>query len=102
MKSKLKYSTKKKKQASDEELFARIAAFNEEERKGPTTRTNIVMEEPLVAAAQKITGIRTKAGVVHYALREVVRRSKMKELLELQGKVAWEGDLDAMRKTRTF
>ena len=47
-------------------------------------------------------GIKTKAGVVHFALREVVRRAKMKELLELQGKVDWEGDLNAMRETRTF
>ena len=81
---------------------AAIAAAAAVKGKGETMRTNIVMEEPLVYAAQKITGIKTKAGVVHYALREVVRRSKMKELLELQGKVNWEGDLDAMRETRTF
>lgn len=67
-----------------------------------TTRTNIVMETPLVSAAQEITGIRTKAGVVHYALKEVVRRSKMKELLSLHGKVAWHGDLNESRKTREF
>lgn len=78
------------------------AAMASAKGKASTTRTNIVMEEPLVCAAQKITGIKTKAGVVHYALREVVRRARMKELLELQGKVDWEGDLNAMRETRTF
>jgi Arc/MetJ family transcription regulator len=52
-----------------------------------TVRTNIIMEEPLVYAAQKATGIKTKTGVVHYALREVVRRQRMKELLKLRGKV---------------
>ena len=67
-----------------------------------TTRTNIVMEAPLVSAAQEITGIKTKAGVVHYALKEVVRRSKMKELLSLHGKVTWSGDLNETRKTREF
>ncbi|WP_345734607.1 type II toxin-antitoxin system VapB family antitoxin [Prosthecobacter algae] len=67
-----------------------------------TTRTNIVMETPLVSAAQEITGIKTKAGVVHYALKEVVRRSKMKELLSLHGKVTWSGDLNETRKTREF
>lgn len=67
---------------------------------GEHVRTNIIMEEPLVAEAQAITGIRTKSGVVHYALREVVRRARQKELLKLQGKIVWEGDLDALRRTR--
>lgn len=103
MKKKAGYRVKTRKLVEyDPELAARLAAAAGEGEKGETVRTNIVMEEPLVSAAQKITGIKTKAGVVHYALREVVRRSKMKELLELQGKVNWEGDLDAMRETRTF
>jgi Arc/MetJ family transcription regulator len=58
------------------------------------------MEEPLVMEAQAITGIKTKTGVVHYALREVVRRAKQKEILKFRGKVAWDGDLDQMRKSR--
>jgi Arc/MetJ family transcription regulator len=58
------------------------------------------MEEPLVMEAQAITGIKTKTGVVHYALREVVRRAKQKEILKFRGKVAWDGDLDQMRKPR--
>ena len=63
-------------------------------------RTNIVLEETLVMEAQAITGIKTKTGVVHHALREVVRRAKQKEMLALRGKVAWEGDLDEMRRSR--
>src|SRR3954467_13401083 len=62
-------------------------------------RTNIVMEEPLVMEAQAVTGIKTKTGVVHYALREVVRRARQKEMLALRGKVHWEGDLNEMRKS---
>ena len=65
-----------------------------------TVRTNIVMEEPLVEEAKAITGIKTKAGVVHYALRELVRRAKRRELLKLRGKVLWEGDLDKLRRSR--
>ena len=63
---------------------------------GPATvRTNIVMEEPLVEKAKAITGIKTKAGVVDYALREVVRRAKQKGLLKLRGKVKfWPGYVD--------
>ena len=55
-------------------------------------RTNIIMEEPLVMEAQAITGIKTKTGVVHHALRELVRRQKMKEVLTMRGKVEfWDG-----------
>jgi Arc/MetJ family transcription regulator len=62
---------------------------------GSGVRTNIVMEEPLIAEAQTITGIKTKTGVVHYALREVVRREKMKEALAMRGKVKfWDGYVD--------
>lgn len=79
------------------------SALNEvEKEEKETMRTNIVMETPLVYAAQKITGIKTKAGVVHHALKELVRRERMKKLLELHGKVAWDGDLDEMRRTREF
>ena len=62
------------------------------EEEPETMRTNIVMETPLVNEAQAITGIKTKTGVIHYALNEIVRRKKMKEILEFQGKVDfWDG-----------
>ncbi len=65
-------------------------------------RTNIIMEEPLVYAAQKATGIKTKTGVVHYALREVVRRQQMKELLKLRGKVKfWDGYVEEHVRPRS-
>lgn len=68
---------------------------------GPVTvRTNIVMEEPLVEEAKKITGIKTKAGVVHHALRELVSRAKRRGMLKFYGKVKWEGSLDELRRSR--
>jgi Arc/MetJ family transcription regulator len=60
------------------------------------------MEEPLIEEAKAITGIKTKTGVVHYALREIVRRAKRMEMLKLQGKVEWQGDLNETRKSRKF
>ena len=60
------------------------------------------MEEPLVEEAKAITGIKTKAGVVHHALRELVRRAKRMEMLKLQGKIHWQGDLNKMRESRRF
>lgn len=76
------YRTKvktKKKQASE-------TATNQT-KEIETMRTNILMETPLVMEAQAITGIKTKTGVIHHALRELVRKSKMKDILAFQGKV---------------
>lgn len=57
-----------------------------------TMRTNIIMETPLIEEAQAITGIKTKTGVIHFALKELVRKKKMKEILKFQGKVDfWPG-----------
>lgn len=75
----------------------------DEKTTGPATvRTNIVMEEPLIEEAKAVTGIKTKTGVIHYALKEVVRRARRMEMLKLQGKVDWRGDLDETRKSRKF
>lgn len=63
-------------------------------------RTNIVIDDVLLAKAANYTGLRTKKEVVHYALEEIVRREERKKILDLQGKVHWEGNLDEMRGRR--
>lgn len=63
-------------------------------------RTNIVLDEQLVDACQKITGIKTRRVLVDYALRELLRKEKQARLLELKGKVKWKGDLASMRESR--
>ena len=101
MKSGKSRITKMKRQVRADALRAEREAKAESGAANPIeVRTNIVMEEPLVMEAQAITGIKTKTGVVHYALREIVRRARQKEMLALRGKVAWDGDLDDMRKSR--
>jgi len=65
-------------------------------------RTNIVLDDELVARAKEMTGITTTKGVVHHALAELVRHKRQRELLELRGQIEWEGDLDEMRQTRRF
>ena len=61
-------------------------------------RTNIVIDESLVNAALKATEIKTRRELVDYALRELLRRESQKKILELKGKVTWQGDIKAMRK----
>jgi Arc/MetJ family transcription regulator len=65
-------------------------------------RTNIVLDENLVDACRKATGIKTQRALIDHALRELLRRENQKKILELRGTVKWEGDLAEMRKMRTF
>ncbi len=63
-------------------------------------RTNIDLDDDLIKQGLKVTKLKTKKELVHYALKELIRRKKRKGLLELEGKVIWEGSLDRMRKSR--
>ena len=61
-------------------------------------RTNIEIDDKLMAAAMKAMGTKTKRETVEKALEAQVRYSRQKGILELKGKVQWEGDLDAWRR----
>ncbi|MEA3334892.1 MAG: type II toxin-antitoxin system VapB family antitoxin [Chloroflexota bacterium] len=63
-------------------------------------RTNVVLDDELVAEAMRLTGIKTKRQVIDEALRTLVRIKRQRELLTLEGAVHWEGDLDEMRTSR--
>ncbi len=63
-------------------------------------RTNIELDEKLVKEGMKLFQIKTKKELVDFALREVIRREKAKGILELEGKIRWEGKLHEMRKGR--
>jgi Arc/MetJ family transcription regulator len=61
-------------------------------------RTNIVLDDELVAEAMRRTGIKTKRAVVEEALRALIGLKRQEEILALRGKLHWEGDLDEMRR----
>ncbi len=63
-------------------------------------RTNVVLDDELVAEAMRLTGIKTKREVIDNALRTLVRLERQKDILTLEGTVHWEGDLDEMRTSR--
>lgn len=63
-------------------------------------RTNIVIDEKLVQAGKKVSGLRTTKDLVDLALRELVRRGKQKRILNLRGKIKWQGNLNKMRLVR--
>jgi Arc/MetJ family transcription regulator len=59
-------------------------------------RTNIVIDDHLMADAMAASGVRTKRAVVEEALRLFVQIKRQAEILKLRG-IGWEGDLEAMR-----
>jgi Arc/MetJ family transcription regulator len=63
-------------------------------------RTNIVLDEKLVERAQQLTGIKTKRGVVHEALRTLVMMREQAGVRNLRGQLNWDGDLDEQRHMR--
>lgn len=50
-------------------------------------RTNIVLDDDLVAEAARLSGIRTKKALVHEALRVFIATKKRKSLLDLAGRI---------------
>ena len=65
-------------------------------------RTNIVIDEELVEAGLKATGLKTRKALVDFALRDLLRRENQGKILGLKGKIHWEGDLSSMRRRREF
>jgi Arc/MetJ family transcription regulator len=65
-------------------------------------RTNVVLEEDLIEAGLELTGLRSRRALIDYALRQLLRRESQKKILELKGKVHWEGNLSSMRQEREF
>jgi len=57
-------------------------------------RTNIVLDDELVAEAMKLTGAKTKREVVDRALRELVKRYRQRKILDLVGEDLLDPDYD--------
>jgi len=61
-------------------------------------RTNIVLDDKLVDDCMKATGIKTQKALIDHALQELLRRENQTKILELKGKIHWEGNLDEWRQ----
>ena len=60
-------------------------------------RTNIEIDDELMQAALKASGVRTKREVVAQALEAFVILKEQEKLREFRGKLVWDDDLDRMR-----
>jgi Arc/MetJ family transcription regulator len=60
-------------------------------------RTNLVLDEDVLAEATRLGGQKTYSATVNVALRDFVRRVRAQRILLLRGSGAWEGSLSQMR-----
>ena len=63
-------------------------------------RTNIDIDDTLMAEAMKATGLTTKKETVEEGLRKLVQQARQRRALKEMKGMGWEGDLDAMREGR--
>jgi Arc/MetJ family transcription regulator len=61
-------------------------------------RTNVEIDEELLASVMKSNGLKTKRATIDHALRLARQMAAQRELLGLMGKVKWVGNLDEMRR----
>ena len=64
------------------------------------SRTVIDVEDDMLAKAQKLTGIKKKVDIVNLAIKKLSRTKEIEKILDLKGKIKWEGNLEEMRKGR--
>ena len=60
-------------------------------------RTNIVIDDKLMADTLRATGLSTKKEVVELGLKTLLRLRQQEGIRRLKGKLKWQGDLSQMR-----
>jgi Arc/MetJ family transcription regulator len=60
-------------------------------------RTNIIIDDKLMADALKATGAKTKREAVELGLRMLINLKRQESIRRFRGKLKWQGDLDEMR-----
>ena len=60
-------------------------------------RTNIVIDDKLMAEAIKATGAATKREAVELGLKALIQLKRQEQIRGLRGKLKWTGDLERMR-----
>ena len=54
-------------------------------------RTNINIDEMLLKEGLSLTHFETNTELVNYALEELIKKKKRKQILKFEGKIKWNG-----------
>jgi Arc/MetJ family transcription regulator len=60
-------------------------------------RTNVVVDDNLMASALKLSGLKTKKDAIEEGLKLLVQVKRQKEIKRFRGKLKWSGSLDEIR-----
>ena len=60
-------------------------------------RTNIVIDDRLMADALQVTGLKTKKEVVEMGLKTLIKLKQQEKIKAFKGKLKWDGNLEEMR-----
>lgn len=64
-------------------------------------RTTLNLDREALESALEVSPGRTKTDVINEALRQYAYRRRLRDLLDFEGKVRWEGDLDELRERKS-
>lgn len=60
-------------------------------------RTNIMIDETLMADVLRATGVKTKREAVELGLKTLLMLKQQEAIKAFKGRLTWEGDLEQMR-----
>jgi Arc/MetJ family transcription regulator len=60
-------------------------------------RTNIIIDDTLMADVLKVTGVKSKREAVELGLKTLLLLKQQEAIKAFKGKLTWEGDLEQMR-----
>jgi len=63
-------------------------------------RTNIEIDDDLMARAVELGGLKTKRATVEQGLRLLIKLKEQERIEDLFGKIRWQGDLEESRRGR--
>jgi Arc/MetJ family transcription regulator len=64
-------------------------------------RTSIVIDNQLMSAVLRATGLRTKRAAVELGLKTLLQIKRQERVQRYRGKLKWEGGFDSLRESRT-
>ena len=65
-----------------------------------TMRTNIMIDDKLMADTLRVTGLKSKREAIELGLRTLVRLDQQEKIRQARGKFTWQGDLDTLRNDK--